>query len=140
MSLETYVDLVGEIDFDTELYKRRSEARTGITMDMYPPITMNIKDRGFDTQELETKEKKENLPDKKKGSNAKDFDTSSLLEMAPYKTIEDLPPAVKKYSKEAQQAFRKAFNNAYNFYGSESQAFRVAWSSLKRIVQKGKRS
>ena len=56
----------------------------------------------------------------------------------PYQTVEDLPDSVQSHlPKHAQEIFRAAFNHALEEYGEEENAFRVAWSAVKRDYQKG---
>ena len=56
----------------------------------------------------------------------------------PYQTLEDLPDSVHSHlPKHAQEIFRAAFNHALEEYGEEENAFRVAWSAVKRDYQKG---
>lgn len=56
----------------------------------------------------------------------------------PYKQLNDLPDSVKNnLPKHAQEIFQAAFNNAEKEYGEEEQAFRVAWSAVKRDYEKG---
>lgn len=56
----------------------------------------------------------------------------------PYTNIEDLPDSVKNHlPKHAREIFRAAFNNAEQEYDTEEQAFRVAWSAVKRDYIKG---
>lgn len=45
-------------------------------------------------------------------------------------------PNLKKYSKKAQEAWIKAFNNAYKNYKDESKSFAVAYSVANRIDKK----
>jgi len=59
-------------------------------------------------------------------------------EEGPYKTIRELPPAVKKYPKGAQQVFRSAFNNALKTYNDETTAFKVAYAALKNWLKSHK--
>ena len=62
------------------------------------------------------------------------------LVTAPYQTLSQLPPAVKKLSTEQQKHWRGAWNGAYRYMLSkgkspktaETYAFRVAWSSLRK--------
>jgi cation transport regulator len=54
----------------------------------------------------------------------------------PYNRTSQLPSAVKKLPPRAKRIFRRAFNNAYDHYDSESVAFRVAWSAVKRLYKK----
>ncbi len=56
----------------------------------------------------------------------------------PYQQLDDLPESVKNHlPKHAQEIFRAAFNNAIEEYGEEEQAFRAAWSAVKRDYEKG---
>jgi cation transport regulator len=56
----------------------------------------------------------------------------------PYQKLEDLPDSVKNHlPKHAQEIFRAAFNSALDEYDEEENAFRVAWSAVKRDYEKG---
>lgn len=49
----------------------------------------------------------------------------------PYKSVEDLPEAVKKLSEEAQRMFLEVFNSALKEYdGDEEKALATAWSAV----------
>ncbi|HET7027105.1 MAG TPA: ChaB family protein [Candidatus Limnocylindrales bacterium] len=52
----------------------------------------------------------------------------------PYDEISDLPQSqVDQYSRRQEEAFRKAFNSAFDEYGGdESRAFAVAHAAAKR--------
>ena len=56
----------------------------------------------------------------------------------PYRSVLDLPPAVRRLPAHAQEIFRAAFNNAWDHYadrGAEKReeiAFRVAWAAAKK--------
>ncbi len=54
----------------------------------------------------------------------------------PYATIDDLPPAVRHLPVHAQEIFRAAFNAAWDSYGDEETAFRVAWGAVKKSYRK----
>ena len=59
----------------------------------------------------------------------------------PYRTNEDLPPAITRhFPAHAQDIYREAFNNAWREYGSSARreeiAHRVAWSAVKKLYQK----
>ena len=61
------------------------------------------------------------------------------LEIAPYKTNEDLPKYLNKYPEGAKEVFRKTFNEVYERTGGdESKAFPIAWNSLKRWMKKNR--
>ncbi|HTQ34136.1 MAG TPA: ChaB family protein [Stellaceae bacterium] len=56
----------------------------------------------------------------------------------PYETLADLPPAIRRLPRHAQEIFRAAFNAAWQGYanrGPEAQeeiAHRVAWAAVKK--------
>jgi cation transport regulator len=54
----------------------------------------------------------------------------------PYETISDLPPAVRRLPPHAQEIFLSAFNSAWDSYGKEATAFRVAWAAVKKRYRK----
>lgn len=56
----------------------------------------------------------------------------------PYQHLEDLPDLVKdNLPKHGQEIFQAAFNSAEEQYQEEERAFRVAWSVVKRVYEKG---
>jgi cation transport regulator len=55
----------------------------------------------------------------------------------PYNSNNDLPASIRDHLPEhAQTMFREAFNNAHKQYGTEEQAFKVAWSAVKQKYEK----
>lgn len=56
----------------------------------------------------------------------------------PFKSNADLPESVLHAltDEHARNIFRKVFNNAYEEYGNEEQAFKVAWAAVKRDYEK----
>ena len=54
----------------------------------------------------------------------------------PYRTNDDLPPAVQRLPPHAQDIFREAFNHAWDSYRQEETAFRVAWAAVKKRYHK----
>ena len=55
----------------------------------------------------------------------------------PYQSNEDLPKSITDHLPDhAQLIFRKAFNSAYEQYGTEEQAFKVAWAAVKKVYEK----
>lgn len=50
----------------------------------------------------------------------------------PYNSLSELPPAVKKLPKHAQEIWMAAFNSALKEYNDESKAFAVAWSAVDK--------
>ncbi|WP_414550443.1 ChaB family protein [Anabaena sp. CCY 0017] len=56
----------------------------------------------------------------------------------PYQHLEDLPDLVKEnLPQHGQEIFQAAFNSAEEQYEEEERAFRVAWSAVKRVYEKG---
>ena len=55
----------------------------------------------------------------------------------PYRTLDELPPAVRRLPSHAQEIFRAAFNSAWDEYAAdEERAFRVAWAAVKQRYHK----
>jgi cation transport regulator len=60
----------------------------------------------------------------------------------PYHALEELPPAVQRLPRHAQEIFRATFNAAWHSYADrtaseqEEAAFRVAWAAVKRRYRK----
>ncbi len=55
----------------------------------------------------------------------------------PYTANEDLPPSVRGHlPAHAQDIYREAFNHAWERYGDEPTAHRVAWAAVKRLYVK----
>lgn len=249
ISKRTYTELVGEVDYDTEKFRREREAKNGDEIIMYPQITKNTEEKGIDITDKDPNKDEESVPidkqtDKEKYVRSSEDETTPYeiidsfeeeielevaktktglretekylryrqiepnkfeknsfrtitispskkikaivgrkigektttiqsylflkkrwtnaeakdwlnehaeaytatvnkydLTTAPYTRLADLPANVKKMSKEKQEAFRKAFNNAYRYMLSktgnektaETYAFRVGYSVLKKM-------
>lgn len=160
LSKETYGEVVGGIDLDIEVVRRKQETKEDLDEILYPPQIQNTEAKPADlTPFKKTPVIKETVPVSKQGIESKNFkgnedlepydgtDTefiealeefSKVYEEAPYKTNKDLPPAVKKYSSHAQTIFRNAFNAALEHYKNEQTAFKVAWTALKAYISKEK--
>jgi len=55
----------------------------------------------------------------------------------PYALNDDLPASVRNHlPPDAQSIYRQAFNHAYDSYGDEVSAHRVAWAAVKRRYEK----
>jgi len=48
LSSRTYAELVGEVDFETEVNRREKEAKRGIESTMYPQIVQNMEEKAVD--------------------------------------------------------------------------------------------
>jgi len=156
LSKETYGEVVGGVDLDIEVKRRKSETKEDLDEIMYAPVIQNTENKPADITPFK---KSDSIPVKKQGPEAKNFqggiegepydgtDTeflesleefSKVFEEAPYKKNTDLPPSVKKYSSHAQTIFRNAFNSALEHYKNEQTAFKVAWAALKAYIFKEK--
>jgi len=140
ISITSYLETLG-FDPETEIENRVVEANRGLEDTMYPHVIQNMEDKGKDIiipSKPKTK-KQENLEDEGKKPNspeAKDFKNAEIsLEMAPYD--KDNPPDfLKKYPKEARDAFIETFNKLLKEGKPEEYCFPVAWNSLKRVMKK----
>jgi cation transport regulator ChaB len=54
LSKRTFVELVGEGDYETEKFRREKEEKSGDSITMYPPITQNQEGKGIDIQGTNT--------------------------------------------------------------------------------------
>ena len=68
--------------------------------------------------------------------------TPSGGHLMPYETFSDLPPAIRRLPRHAQEIFRAAFNAAWQSYADrgtkarEEIAHRVAWAAVKKRYRK----
>lgn len=149
VSSKTAVELIAEVDFETEVMRREKEAKDGIDKTMYPPVTDNREGQGTDLpNEVDTED--EEIPDDKKDKiEKKNYDIGGDKDLvgAPYQTIKTLPDSVKKkLSPAKQKAWMQIFNKAYSFYMKkfknakkvETLAFKTAWSQIKQVKSKNK--
>lgn len=136
LSSRTYCEMVGEVEYEAEVNRRKEEAKKGYDKIMYPHLTINAEDKGIDLpNEPVKKETDKNgntippdkLEDKEKFNMGK-------LEIAPYKNIKALPKSVKdNMTPSLQKTFLEVWNKSYKKYGNEKTAFKTAWSVIKRI-------
>ena len=149
LSNQTYCELVGEVEFRTEVARREKEAKDGTEITMYPHQTQNMeKDESFEEIKRQQKfypekrvdDKKGKLlpPDKTEPEEKEEYDIGKL-ETAPYTKITELPSSIRKVlSPSLQSVFLRVFNSAYDKYHNESRAFRIAWGVIKKLARKGK--
>ena len=147
LSNQTYCELVGEVEFRTEVARREKEAKDGTEITMYPHQTQNNeKDESFEEIKRQQKFYKEEKDTDKNGNpipqdklTDKDKYDIGKLETAPYTRISELPASIRKVlSPSLQNVFLRVWNKAYKQYKNETRAFRVAWSVIRRIGRKGK--
>jgi len=138
ISSQTAVELIAEIDFETEVYRREQETKREIEQKMYPVVTRNDEDKGIDNPSNPDIDEEEIPDDKKDPTEKQEYDIGKInLEGAPYSTIKQLPKSIREnMTKSLQRVFVSVFNKAYNTYNSEERAFKIAWGALKRIAKK----
>jgi cation transport regulator ChaB len=139
LSIESYVETLG-FDYTTEKEKRSKELDNGDEDLMYPhliqsrediPDRMGIPAKPKDTTKLEDQNKKKNTPETK----TKTAGLEDELEIAPYKTNEDLPQHLQYLPDDAKTAFRETFNDVMKQGKGEDSAFPIAYNSMKRLLK-----
>lgn len=144
VSNQSYAEVVGEIEYKTEILRREKEAKKGIDSTMYPHLTKNEEGNSLDIPgeepEKKTEDKNGKPIDQDKLDDAEKYNIGEKkLITAPYQKITDLPDGVKKnLSPSLQKTFLKVFNSAYQKYQNDSKAFRIAWGVIKKIAKQDK--
>jgi len=158
ISSQTAVEIIAEVEFETEVKRRESETKDGIEEKMYPVVTRNDEAKGIDNPKKKTPETDENgktIPEEKrdptekeKYNNSTEEEIQDILDLtgAPYTNIKSLPDSVKKLPVSKQRIWMKTFNSAYAYYlgktgnkkEAESKAFGTAWSQVNKNSKKGK--
>ena len=154
ISIESYVSALG-FDYDTEKEKRIQEYENGDESLFYPHITQNL-EQNPDDRIMPSKPKNEKNEDQdKKGPEKNNFKNAEQtlnepidpnleaiekknLEEAPYDK-NNPPDFLKKYPKEARDAFIEVFNKLLKEGKPESYAYPIAWNVLKRVMKKLKK-
>jgi len=149
ISNRTAVEVIAEVDFETEVRRREQEQKDGIDATMYANVIENRKGIGIDIRKdkynFVNTDKKEKTPDAKKDPVEKmNFRASSrediVLVGSPYKNIKELPESVRNnLDLDLQRTFLSVFNKAYDTYENDSLSFRTAWSVIKQISRKDKK-
>jgi cation transport regulator ChaB len=126
ISKRTYAEVVGEVDFDIEVQRREVEKDEGLEDVMFPPVINNIDEQMGKISNEPPKESENKTPTKEK---------AEVLEVAMYKTVDDLPSNVKDVlPKSAQAIWMKVFNDS--FPKGEDYARKVAWTVIKKLYKK----
>ncbi len=143
ISKRTYAEILN-IDFDVELDRRRKEKE--YLDDLYPPVTQNVeKDPDAKTNTKNNdKPNKDDIPDDKKGPEAKNFNSSKIFgepkdprdfEQAPY-TKENYPKQLDKLPSGARTIWINTFNAVLDSSGNEDEARQSAWRNVKLKFKK----
>ena len=116
LSKRTTVEVLGEIDLDVEVKRRKSETEEKLDDVMYPPVIQNVEqwpnDPGKVDQDVDDND--DVIPEDKKGQQKKDYANASVSNF--YKTNKSLPASVKVLQSGAQTVWRKTFNSIVNVY------------------------
>ena len=155
VSAQTAVEVVGELDFATEVHRIEAEKAAGYDEKLYPPVILNVEGKGIDIPGKQTPDDDKNnneIPDDKKEEiekkeyriSAKEMKDIEDLVGAPYNKIKDLPDNVKKLPIAKQRTWMKTWNSAYKYYlgktgdkkEAEKRAFATAWSVVNRKTSK----
>ena len=149
LSNQTYCQIVGEVEFSTEVSRRKKEKTDGIEKIMNPHQTQVFELRPENNNSIKKEIDKKGKPiptdktdDKSKFKNA----TKKDLVTAPYKTITELPSHIRKLSKKLQRTFMKSWNKSYYWAlgkgktnkQAEKLAFRIANSVINKMMKKTK--
>ena len=133
ISSQTAVEIIGEVDFKTEIYRREKEAKEGIDIIMYPPVKENREGQGADLpQDLGNPPKKDEdeIPEDKKGIEADNYDMA-MGETLELEEIEDLynsaePRITDKYIRFRQIDPKKFQKNSFRIITlSESKGIKA---------------
>ena len=140
LSYESYIDVLG-FDYTTEKERRIKEAKSGEEETFYPRIITNQEDKGIDIVTKKPKtDKQETLEDENKNPGSPETKTfkqaNEIIEMAPYKNLEELPSYIKKMTTSCQEVFMSTFNSVYEDSGDESKAMAIGISAAKRCMKK----
>jgi hypothetical protein len=160
LSHESYIEVVGDMDYSIERERKERETDEGDNEVFYAPVIDNREGMGIDIPGKDDFDKLgEPIDDDKVNEKQKyqlsskeieelnkefkevgiDFEISSkIFEQAPY-TVRQFPSYLNKYPSGARRAFIHAFNSSYKKYG-ESRAFKIGWSALKQWMRKHKKS
>lgn len=90
ISKQTYTEVIGNVDIDIEVNRRKQETDNDLDTILYPPIIQNTEAKFADLTPFK-KEKKtvEKQPEEKTGPEAKNFKSSVEEVPEPYEGIED---------------------------------------------------
>jgi len=141
LSHQTFIELVCDGNFMQETERRKKEAKDGVDDLLYPHIIQNLEQYSDAEKIIPAKPQKEDLSAEKTGPEAKNFKNASVsedgeIEQSFYKTNDDLPESVKSLPAGAKSIWRKTFNSVIGDGESEETAFKIAWSSMKRVYKK----
>lgn len=135
ISIQSFQEMLG-VDPDKELQRLRKEWKDGLRDICYPHLIQNQEatpDPNQNVSPVTKKQIEKQVEKQKQPESMKKAELEEELIEAPYDNMEDLPKAVKKMPKHAQQIWKSAFNAALKEKPSdESYAFQVAWAAANK--------
>lgn len=140
LSKRSFVEIVGNVDFDLEIEQRKQETMLGLDKILYPHLINNQEQYApnapNDTNEPESLKKQQDPENTDKTGPEADNFTKSDYEQAPYNKNSELPDNVKTLPSAAQSIWRKSFNAILSESGDEDKARKIAWNNVKIKYQK----
>ena len=136
LSKQTFVELVGDVNYKEERDRRVKEDKNDDDVTFYPPVIQNLEQHPDVTNENEIDNiNDETVPDDKKGPEAKNFNSASK-ESTPYNKVSELPDEITEVmSKSLSQTWMEVFNDSVSDNDNED-AIEVAWSVIQKIASK----
>lgn len=135
VSYETYQEVLG-LDPTKELQRIKKEWAEGMREIYYPRIIQNQEEKGIDTEKVTPTTKKQlekQVEKEKKPTTMKKAELEDDLIEAPYENLGDLPKAVQKMPKKAQQIWKSTFNQVLKDNpGDEAMAFKISWAAANK--------
>ena len=145
VSSQTAVELIAEVDFETEVMRRKKEDKDDIQKTLYPVVTQNFEDKALvsdkpnKTDELDDKNRV--IPEDKTDKTLKKDYNNSGVKITMYSSAEELPDAIKNnMSKTLQSVWMKAFNKSYESKEDTNMASKSAWDIIKSKASKNEKT
>ena len=145
VSSQTAVELIAEVDFETEVMRRKKEDKDDIQKTLYPVVTQNFEDKALvsdkpnKTDELDDKNRV--IPEDKTDKTLKKDYNNSGVKITMYSSAEELPDAIKNnMSKTLQSVWMEAFNKSYESKEDTNMASKSAWDIIKSKASKNEKT
>ena len=151
LSNQTYCQVVGELEYQTEVARRKKEKKDGIEKIMLPHQTQVFEQKQENVEPVKKEIDKKGKPiptdkidDKQKFKNASiNIAKKDNLAGAPFRSLTELPAAIKKSNLKLQRSFMKAWNRSYyrqiGTGKSKQFAEKFAWRVANTLINKLKK-
>jgi len=137
ISKRTYAEVVGEVDFDIEIARRKVEKDAGLEEDMFPPVINNIDEQLGANSQKQDKEVIPNAPGNKQTDKTNTDAKASLEIVGGVASIEvqEVPDDIKEIlPKLGQKIWLRVFNETSS--KGEEYAKKVSWAVIKKYFKK----